>query len=153
TQTQKTLVLLSIVAAAICAVLFRAANKRLVAFAHELIHGSRQSPAEVVPGFGANLSRAVPLEELLQQLAESVRVALALEAAEVWTGSGGMLDCIASDPDRDPAWLRLTAPEESIVARAGVSGQAWIAVWLPQLLESRREVDLRVAPISYGEEL
>ncbi|HKD95846.1 MAG TPA: GAF domain-containing sensor histidine kinase, partial [Gaiellaceae bacterium] len=153
TQTQKTLVLLSIVAAAICAVLFRAANKRLVAFAYELIHGSRQSPAEVVPGFGANLSRAVPLEELLQQLAESLRVALGLEAAEVWTGSGGMLDCIASDPDRDPAWLRLTAPEESIVARAGVSGQAWIAVWLPQLLESRREVDLRVAPISYGEEL
>lgn len=153
TQTEQMLVLLSIVAAATCAVLYRAASKRLVALANELVHGSRQSPAEVVPGFSANLSRAVPLDELLQQLAESLRNALALEAAEIWTGAGGMLDCVASDPEREPDWLRLTAPEESVVARAGVSGQAWIAVWLPQLLEGRREVDLRVSPISYGEEL
>jgi signal transduction histidine kinase len=153
TQTQQTLVLLSIVAAAISAVLYQASRKPLAGFVNQLIHGSRESPDEVVPTFGANLSRAVPLDELLQQLAESLRSAFALEAAEIWTGSGGMLDCVASDPDRDPAWLRLTAAEESVVARARVSGLAWAIVWLPQLLENRHDVDVRVAPISHGDEL
>jgi signal transduction histidine kinase len=153
TQTQQTLVSLSIVAAAISAVLYRAATKRMATFADRLVQGSPQSPGEVVPSFGANLSRAVPLDELLEQLAESLRGALALDAVEIWTGSGGMLDCVASDPERDPAWLRLTDAEESVVARAGVSGPAWLAVWLPQLLENRGEADVRVAPISHGDEL
>jgi len=153
TQTQQTLVLLSILAAAISAVLYRAASERLAIFVSQLVHGSPQSPAEVVSNFGANLSRAVPLDELLQQLAESLRSALALDAAEIWTGSGGMLDCVASDPERDPGWLRLTASEESVVARAAVSGPAWVTVWLPHLLESRGDVVVRVAPISHGEEL
>jgi signal transduction histidine kinase len=153
TQTQQTLVLLSIAAAAISAVLYQAARRRLATLANQLVHGSRDSPDEVVSSFGASLSRSVPLDELLQQLAESLRSAFALEAAEIWTGSGGMLDCVASDPDRDPAWLRLTAAEESVVARAGVTGPAWVAVWLPLLLEHRPEADVRVAPISNSEEL
>jgi signal transduction histidine kinase len=153
TQTQQTLVLLSIVAAAISAVIYRAASKRLAIVANQLVHGSEQSPAEVVPAFGANLSRAVPLEELLQQLVESMRSALALEAAEIWAGAGGLLDCVASDPERDPGWLRLTASEESIVASAGVSGPTWVAVWLPRLLEARGDAVVRVAPVSHGQEL
>jgi signal transduction histidine kinase len=153
TRTQRTLVLLSIVAAAISAVIYRAASERLATFANQLVHGSGQAPEEVVPSFAANLSRAVPLDELLQQVVESMRSALALEAAEIWAGAGGLLDCVASDPERDPGWLRLAASEESIVANAGVSGPAWVAVWLPQLLESRGEAIVRVAPISHGEEL
>jgi len=152
-RTQRTLVLLSIAAAAVCAVLYGAARKRLAIVANQLVYGSRQSPAEVVPSFGANLSRAVPLEELLQQLAESLRSALALDAAEIWTGSGGMLDCVASDPERDPAWLRLTAAEESVVAGAGVSGPAWMAVWLPELLADRSDAVVRVGPIAQSGEL
>jgi signal transduction histidine kinase len=153
TETEQTLVVLSIVAAAISAVLYQALRKRAAIVASQLIYGSRESPDELIRSFGANFSRAVPLDELLQQLAESLRSVLALEAAEIWTGSGGMLDCVASDPDRDPAWLRLTAAEESVVARAEISGPAWATVWLPQLLENRRELDVRVAPISHGEEL
>jgi signal transduction histidine kinase len=153
TQAQRTLVLLSLVAAAVSAVLYRKASKRLAMFANQLVHGAPRSSAEVVPNLGANLSRAVPLEELLQQLAESLRSALALDAAEIWTGSGGMLDCVASDPEREPAWLRLTAAEESVVAGAGVSGPAWMGVWLPELLAERREAVVRVAPIAQSGEL
>jgi signal transduction histidine kinase len=153
TQTEQTLVVLSIVAAAIIAVLYVPASKRLASFANQLVHGSRQSPDEIVRSFGAQLSRAVPLEELLLRLAESLRSVLALEAAEIWTGSGGMLDRVASDPERESAWLRLTASDEAVVARAGVSGRAWAAVWLPELLEGRGDAVLRVAPVSHAGEL
>ena len=153
TQTQQTLVGLSIFAAAISAVLYVPAGKRLASFANELVHGSRRSPDEVVRNFGAHLSRAVPLEELLLQVAESLRSALELEAAEIWTGSGGVFDRVVSDPERESARLQLTAAEEAVVAGAGVSGPAWVAVWLPQLLESRGDVVVRVAPISQAAEL
>ena len=153
TEEQQSLVALSIMAAAVCAVLYVPLRKRLAGFANQLLHGSGLAPVEVVRSFGAQLSRAVPLDDLLLQLAESLRTSLALEAVEIWTGSGGMLDRVASDPDRGPAWLRLSASEETVVARAGVSGPAWLAVWLPQLLEDREDAVVRIAPISHAGEL
>jgi signal transduction histidine kinase len=153
THEQRTLLVLSIVATAVTAVVYVPVKRRLAVYANQLVHGSRQAPDEVIRSFGTHLSRAVPLEDVLLQLAESLRSALALEAAEIWTGSGGMLDRVASDPERDPARLVLAAAEEPVVARAGVSGPAWMAVWLPQLLENRGDAVLRVAPISYAGEL
>ncbi|HUK94628.1 MAG TPA: histidine kinase, partial [Gaiellaceae bacterium] len=153
THEQKSIVALSIVAAAVCAVLYVPLRKRLTGFASQLVHGSRLEPDEVVRGFGVHLSRAVPLDDLLLQLSESLRSSLALEAVEIWTGSGGKLERVASDPDRGPAWLRLSASEETVVARAGTSGPAWLSVWLPQLLEDREDGVVRVAPISHAGEL
>jgi AcrR family transcriptional regulator len=49
-------------------------------------------PDEALRTFGTRLSRAIPLEELLLQLAESLHKTMALEAAEVWTGSEGLLE-------------------------------------------------------------
>jgi signal transduction histidine kinase len=153
TDEQQTLLVLSIVAAGITAMLYVPARTRLADFAYRLVHGTRQAPNEVVRSFGSRLSRAVPLEELLLQLAESLRNGLALEAAEIWAGSGGLLERVASDPDRGTASLRLTASEESVVARAGVSGPARIVVWLPELLAGRGDAIVRVAPITNGGEL
>jgi signal transduction histidine kinase len=51
----------------------------------------------------------------------------------------------ASGGGRD---IALTAAEESIVARAPISGSAWASVWLPRLLAARGETALRIAPIS-----
>jgi signal transduction histidine kinase len=153
TRAQRTLVLLSLVAAAVSAVLYGAVRNRLATVADRLVHRSGQSPDELVPSLGANLSRAVPLDELLQQLAESLRSALTLEAAEIWTGSDGILGCVASDPERDPAWLRLTASEEPVIAGSGVSGPARVSVWLPELLENRGDAVVRVAPIAQSGEL
>src|SRR5262249_21783794 len=152
THDQRHLVALSIVATAACAVLYVPLRKRLADLANELVYGSREAPDDVVRSFGAHLSRAVPLEDLLLQLAASLRAALALEAAEIWTGSGGMLDRAVSDPDRGPAWLRLSPSEEAVVARAGVSGPAWLAVWLPQLLRNKDNA-VRVVPIAHAGEL
>jgi signal transduction histidine kinase len=99
------------------------------------------------------LSRAIPLDELLLQLAESLRKTLALELAEVWTGSGGVLERTVSVPDRGPARLTISGREQPVVARAGVSGPAWLAIWLPQLLEGREDAVVRAAPAAHSGEL
>jgi signal transduction histidine kinase len=153
TRDERTLLMLSIFAAGISALLYVSARRRLADFSNRLVHGARQAPDEVVRAFGERLSRAVPLEELLLQLAESLRTALVVEAAEIWTGSGGVLERVVSEPDRGHAKLRLSSSEESVVARAGVSGPARIAVWLPQLLADRGDALVRVAPMAHSGEL
>ena len=153
TREERTILVLSIVAAGLSALLYVPARRRLADFSSRLVHGSRRPPEELVRTFGARLSRAVPLEELLLQLAESLRSGLALEAAEIWTGSGGVLERLVSDPDRGPATLRLSASEEAVVARTGVSGSARVGTWLPQLLADRGESVVRVAPIAQSGEL
>jgi len=64
-----------------------------------------------------------------------------------------VLERLVSEPDRGPATLRLSASEEAVVARSGVSGSARVAVWLPQLLADRGDAVLRVAPIAQSGEL
>src|SRR6266508_1474458 len=153
TDDERTVLALSIVATGISALLYVPARRRLADFSNRLVHGARQAPAEVIRAFGERLSRAVPLEELLLQIAESLRAALAVEAAEIWTGSGGVLERVVSEPDRGHAELRLSSSEESVVARASVSGPARIAVWLPQLLADRGDAVVRVAPMAHSGEL
>jgi signal transduction histidine kinase len=153
THEQRTLLALSIVAAGVSALLYGPARRRLTEFANRLVHGDRRAPEELVRTFGARLSRAVPLEELLLQLAESLRRALELEVAEVWVNSGGLLERVVSEPDLGPATLRLTAPEEAVLARSGVSGPARVRVWLPQLLADRADAVVRVAAIAQSGEL
>jgi signal transduction histidine kinase len=102
---------------------------------------------------GSGLPRPLPLDELLLQLAESLRRTLGLQAAEVWTGSGGLLERSASDPELDRGSLILTPAEEAVVARAGVPGTAWLRMWLPGLLAGREQAALRAAPITHSGEL
>jgi len=42
----------------------------------------------VLRTFGSRLTRALPFDELLLQLAESLKATINLEVAEVWTRSG-----------------------------------------------------------------
>ena len=153
THDQRTLLALSIVAAGVSALLYGPARRRLSEFANRLVHGDRRAPDELVRTFGARLSRAVPLEELLLQLAESLRRALDLDVAEVWVNSGGLLERVVSEPDLGPATLRLTASEEAVLARSGVSGPARVRVWLPQLVADRADAVVRVAAIAQSGEL
>ena len=110
-------------------------------------------PTRCIRTFGSRLTRALPLDELLLQLAESLKKTMSLSVAEVWTrGATGRLERAVSVPDRGPATLALGAEEETVVARAGVSGPAWARIWLPQLITADDEV-LRVAPITNCGEL
>lgn len=151
--SERQLLVLSMVAAGVAAVLYMPARERLVEQANRLVYGERHAPDEAMKTFGSRLSRAVPMDELLLQLAESLRKTMGLVSAEVWTGTDGAYDLVVSVPDRGADQLRIDPSALSVVARAGVSGTAWIDVWLPPLLVGRGGDQLRVAPIAHSGEL
>jgi signal transduction histidine kinase len=153
TDDERTILLLSMLAAAVAAVLYTPTRARLAGVSNQLVYGERHAPDEALRTFGVRLTRAIPFDELLLQLSESLRKSMALQSAEVWTGSAGHLDRVVSVPERGPAWLDLSEDEQPVVARARVSGSAWLQVWLPRLLEDRGDAAVRMAPITHAGEL
>jgi signal transduction histidine kinase len=152
-DAERHVLVLSMFAAAVSAFLYLPARERLAEAANRLVYGERQAPDEVLRTFGGRLSRAIPMDELLLQLAESLKKTMALDAAEVWTGTGGVVERAVSVPDRPKQRLELGEKEYAVVARARASGNAWISIWMPALLEGRGDVAVRVAPVSHSGEL
>jgi signal transduction histidine kinase len=152
-REERNLLVLSMIAAGMAALLYLPAHARLKRFASRLVYGEQRAPDEILRTFGSRLSRSVPLDELLLQMAESLRKTLGLRRAEVWRASAGTLDLAVSDPEADERQVSFSTTEESTITRAGVSGPAWLRVWLPDLLEGREDATLRVAPITYSGEL
>jgi signal transduction histidine kinase len=147
---------LSIAGAAILALLWVPTRARLQDYANRRVYGEQHAPDEVIRTFGSRLTRALPLDELLLQLAESLKKTMDLEQAEVWTKSGGTLEREVSVPDRGRARISITNEEETVIGRAGVSGPAWIRVWLPALLpgpDPELDPPVRVAPVTNSGEL
>ncbi len=103
--------------------------------------------------FAGRMSRAVPMDELLLQLAESLKKSLNLTASEVWTGQGGILDRAVSVPDQPAARLTLEGEELGVATRAHVQGNAWLQIWMPGLLEGRKDVQVRAAVVAHLGEL
>mgnify|MGYP001223020743 CR=1 FL=1 len=144
---------LSMLAAAVAAVGYMPARERLAAAATRFVYGAKEAPDETVRTFGSRMTRAIPMDELLLQLAESLRKTMTLSSAEVYTGAGDVLERAAAVPDTGPRSVVVTARERAVVTRAGVSGNAWASVWLPTLLDGRGAVQIRVAPVSHAGEL
>ncbi len=145
---ERSLLLLSMVAATIAAAAFLPLRTRLADAANQLVYGERVAPDEALRTWGSRLTRAIPLDELLLQLTESLRKSMSLASAEVFTGSGGTYELAAGVPHRAAAPLHVPDKDRSVVARAGVSGGTWIEVWLPAL--SGIAGLIRVAPIAHG---
>lgn len=150
---ERSVLLLSMAAAAVAALLYLPARDRLSGVANRLVYGEQAAPDEALRTFGSRLTRAIPLDELLLQLAESLRKTMRLAAAEVWTGTGGRLERTVSLPHREVTAIEMGAKEAPVVARAGVSGGTWLGVWLPQLVTGRDASLVRVAPIAHAGEL
>ena len=150
THDQRSLLALSMAAAAVAALLYGPARQRLTQYANRIVYGEREAPDTVLRTFGSRLSRAIPMDELLLQVAESLRKTLGLAAAEVWTGSGGRLERTVSVPDVPVRRMTLNDEEATVVARAGVTGTAWVEIWLPSLLEGREDSIVRVAPTTHS---
>ena len=144
---------LSLLAAAVAAIGYLPARDRLVAAATRFVYGAKEAPDETLRTFGSRLTRAIPMDELLLQLAESLRKTMALTSAEVYTGTGDVLERAAAVPDTGPRSVVVTDRERTVVARAGVSGNAWASVWLPAVLDGRAQAQVRVAPVSHAGEL
>jgi signal transduction histidine kinase len=144
---------LSMLAAAVVAVSYVPVRDRVLRSATGFVYGAKEAPDEVVRTFGSRLTRAIPMDELLLQLAESLRKTLSLASAELYTGSGEVLERAVSVPDRGDASLVVSGRERPVITAAGASGNAWAGVWLPQLVAGRAGGPLRVVPISHGGEL
>ena len=144
---------LTMVATVVAALIFVPVRERFLQSATQFVYGAREAPDEVVRTFGSRLTRAIPMDELLLQLAESLRKTLALTSAEVYTGTGEVLERTASVPDAGPGSLVVTPRERPVVTRAGVSGTAWASIWLPALLHGREKEQVKVAPVSHAGDL
>jgi signal transduction histidine kinase len=93
------------------------------------------------------------MEELLLQLAESLRKSMVLASAEVWTGADGRYELATGVPHRDAPPLVVGPKELPVVARAGVGGGTWIDIWLPGLKGTGGGGPMRVAPIAHAGDL
>ena len=151
----------SLVAAVVLAVLALPVRHRLVALGTALVGDQREGAERVLTGFGARMSRAIPMDELLLQLVESLHGSVAPGGAEVWVGDDGTLSRTASVPHRPAARVNLDPETVRVVAGARIGGRAWASVWLPWLGRSGTDVeaggaegdggqaDLRVVPLAH----
>jgi signal transduction histidine kinase len=151
---ERSVLLESLVAALIVAMLAVPVRHRLTRAADVLVGGREPSSDEVVTAFGARMSRAVPMDELMLQLVESLRATMASGGAEIWTGIEGNLVRAVSMPDRGAGRLQLAERERVVVGRARIGGPGWTAVWLPELFGAgETRGDHRVVPIAHLGEL
>ncbi len=153
TTGDKEVLALSLVASGVAALIFVPVRARFLESATRFVYGSREAPDEVLRTFGSRLTRAIPMDELLLQLAESLRKTMSLTSAEVYAGTGEVLERTASVPDLGPGSLVVSPRERPVVTRAGVSGTAWASVWMPALVKGRETEQVRVAPVSHAGEL
>lgn len=127
-------------------------NALVRATARSVVRG-RRTPTQVLEAFGDRSRGAVPAEELLRQLAESLRASLGLATVEVWVGRDSGLARLLSVPHRAAATTTIGREDAEVLRRAGVAGEAWLGLWLQGLLVGRGDAQVRVAPVAYGDDL
>ncbi len=147
---ERNVLLLSMVASALVALLFIPTRRWTVERVNQLVYGAHVAPDEALRTFGQRLTRSIPLDELLLQLTENLRSSMALESAEVWTGQDGRYERTAGVPHRQPPAIVIGPEELPVVSRAGVSGGTWLDIWLPQLVGTAGSSAMRVAPIAHA---
>jgi len=140
---------LSIVAGLVSVVLAGPVRGRLRELARGVAGRGRRPARTVLETFGRRMSRAVPMDELLLQLTETLRSTIGPLGAEVWTGSDGVLERTVSVPEQPRARIALAGPELAAVSSARVSGNAWAEVWLPHVLNGRAGSTMRIAPVTH----
>jgi signal transduction histidine kinase len=155
---ERDVLLASLAAALVVAALAVPVRHRLVGFAGAWIGATEPSSDQVITSFGARMSRAVPMDELMLQLVESLRVTVAAGGAEIWAGADGVLVRTVSVPSRPPARLVLGEEQRAVVGRARVGGSSWASVWLPDLPDTGvpangARADVRVVPVAHLGEL
>ncbi len=137
-------------AAAGAAIAYQPARAYLTERANRVVYGERVSPDEALRTWGSRLTRAIPLDELLLQLAETLRKSMQLRSAQIWTGADGHYEVAAMVPHRTVKPYAIGEKERSVVSRAGVSGGTWLDIWLPGLVEPATTATTRVASIAHS---
>ncbi|MEP7055544.1 MAG: histidine kinase [Actinomycetota bacterium] len=148
----------SLFAAVVIAVLALPVRQRALALAGVFVGDRGASAEQILATLGARMTRAVPMDELLLQITESLHSTIATAGAEIWVGQEGTLTRAVSVPRRAGGRLDIGEKERTVVARARMGGQSWSSVWLPAVAAdvvaaNGVRPDLRVAPISHLGEL
>lgn len=151
--TERQVLGLSMASALVAVVLVEPTRTRLLDLAERWSGGTSRPVTTALETFGARMTRAVPMEELLLQLAETLKATIAPLGAEIWTAAESGLDLTTSVPERPRPRLELGPEERDVVAHARVGGNAWLGVWLPALLSGREASQVRVAPMAHQGEL
>lgn len=151
--SERSLLLLSMLAAAGAALAYQPARAWLTERANRVVYGERVSPDEALRTWGMRLTRAIPLDELLLQLAETLRKSMQLRSAQIWTGAAGHYEVAAMVPHRQVEPYMVGEKEQAVVGRAGVSGGTWLDIWLPGFVATAMTTSTRVAPIAHSGEL
>ncbi len=151
--SERSLLLLSMLAAAGAALAYQPARAWLTERANRVVYGERVSPDEALRTWGMRLTRAIPLDELLLQLAETLRKSMQLRSAQIWAGADGHYEVAAMVPHRQVAPYSVGDKERAVVSRAGVSGGTWLDIWLPGFVAPGATASTRVAPIAHSGEL
>ena len=150
---ERDLVGLSLAAMAVAIVLVAPVRRWVHDWSTEHVEHEQRSPDEAVKIFGGRMSRAVPMDELMLQLVESLRATMQLTSAEIWTGTDGRYSRAVAVPDRPTTRLTVGSDSLEVVARAKAQGRAWLQVWVPELLEARSDHMVRVAAVAHLGEL
>jgi signal transduction histidine kinase len=153
TGHERSILAASLIAAAVIAVLGVPVRHRLVQWGDQVVGGREPSRAEVVSGFVARMTRAVPMDELMLQLVESLHETIAPAGAEIWTGTDGVLTLGVSMPARQAEKMQFGEQERVVVGRARIGGPAWTKVWLPALHAEAGAGDHRAVPVAHLGEL
>jgi signal transduction histidine kinase len=144
---ERSLVALTFLAIAAAALAFAPLRRRGGEMTSRWVFGARRRVEDAGRTLTARAAEGAPLDDLLVQLAGSVRGALGARAAEVWTRAGEAFELAASSPDRGgSARLECTSDETATLGRVAVAGDAWLDSWLPRVRDRHPDVQLRVAP-------
>ena len=127
------------------------ASKRGRAFATRRVGRSRTGALDPVGSFRAHMSRALPLDELMQQAVENLRSSMGASSAEIWVVTGDSLRLRVADPETQRPGMLLGTAESEAIVHAGLSGPGWLSVWMPAVLVGRN-TEVRLAPIAFAGE-
>ena len=103
--------------------------------------------------FASQLSRGVPMDELLLQMVEALRDGFKLDAAELWLCESGSLRLAAVEPRAERKSIRSRPPRRRSPPTPTSRAPPGPGSGLPALLEGREQANLRVAPVSHGGDL
>jgi signal transduction histidine kinase len=143
----------AVAGAAVAALAFGPLRAAVTRATRRTARGGRRSPESVLETFGDRAARELPADELLRRLAEALRDSLGLTTVEVWTREEAGLGRLLSLPHRAAAVPRLGPAALEALQRSGVAGEAWLRLWVPELLEGRGDAQVRVAPAAFGPDL
>lgn len=126
-------------------------SRRGRGFASRRMGRGRAGALDPVGSFRAHMSRALPLDELMQQAVENLRSSMGASSAEIWVVTGDSLRLRVADPETQRPSMVLGTAESDAIVHAGLSGPGWLSVWMPAVLAGRN-AEVRLAPIAFAGE-